>query len=327
MLNGNALEQLSAYIDGALSVSERTDLEARLQADASLRRELARLQATKALIGTLPTLSAPRDLRLTRAMVGTPRRSSRVMTSAAFSALSAAAAVILLVLGAGLFTRTGQQSLGDQAMLNQVAALPTASAPLAQIGVLSDELSEEVTRLPDEQADQEAESSQQTAAEPTGNLPSDQLFLAPAIAPTQMESGDVEPPSAVMEFAAPSETGRMSATAPAAETAIMQLALPSTAAGMASGGAAADTDANASQAESASMLRAAETAAPEPITLVPTRKPSPTAAPTPLPTATPVPVEAVGNAANLATIGIGLMVLAVLLFAVAVVTTVLRRRI
>ncbi len=75
MLNGNDLELLSAYLDGALTASERADLEARLQTDASLRRELERLRATKALIGSLPTLSPPRDLRLTRAMVA--RRAAR----------------------------------------------------------------------------------------------------------------------------------------------------------------------------------------------------------------------------------------------------------
>ena len=60
MLNGNDLELLSAYLDGALSDEERAALEARLQSDAALRRELDRLRATVALIKTLPTLSTPR---------------------------------------------------------------------------------------------------------------------------------------------------------------------------------------------------------------------------------------------------------------------------
>ncbi len=89
MLNGNDLELLSAYLDEELSAAERADLETRLQADANLQRELERLRATKALIASLPTLSSPRDLRLTRAMAGAPRRRRRVLTSPLFSQLSA----------------------------------------------------------------------------------------------------------------------------------------------------------------------------------------------------------------------------------------------
>src|SRR5664279_2874735 len=102
MLNENDLELLSAYLDGALSESERAALEARLQTDAELRRELARLRATVDLIKTLPPLTTPRPLTLTPRMVRRPT----ILTSAAFSAMSAAAAVILLVIGAALFTTT-----------------------------------------------------------------------------------------------------------------------------------------------------------------------------------------------------------------------------
>ncbi|MEP7290996.1 MAG: hypothetical protein ABI835_04395, partial [Chloroflexota bacterium] len=105
MLSDNDLELLSAYLDGALNQSERAALETRLASDTDLRRELARLRATVNLIKTLPTLAAPRNFTLTPRMV---RRPPTMLTSAAFSTMSAAAAVVLLVLGAALFTNLGQ---------------------------------------------------------------------------------------------------------------------------------------------------------------------------------------------------------------------------
>src|SRR3954470_15331892 len=124
MLNGNDLELLSAYLDGALSEAERTALEARLQTDAELRRELARLRATVDLIKTMPTLSSPRPLTLTPRMVRRPN----ILTSAAFSALSAAAAIILLVIGAALFTQPPSAAPADFAARSAVAFAPTTSA-------------------------------------------------------------------------------------------------------------------------------------------------------------------------------------------------------
>lgn len=60
-------ELLSAYLDDALEADERAALEARLETDAALRRELAALRQTVALIRALPTLKAPRNFTLTAA--------------------------------------------------------------------------------------------------------------------------------------------------------------------------------------------------------------------------------------------------------------------
>src|SRR5262249_31837355 len=86
---------------------------------------LARLRATVDLVKTLPTLSPPRDLRLTPRMVRRPM----VLTSAAFSAVSAAAAVILLIIGAALFTtsQNAPASLAAPQARSAVAALPTVT--------------------------------------------------------------------------------------------------------------------------------------------------------------------------------------------------------
>ena len=120
MLNGNDLELLSAYLDGALSEEERATLEARLQSDAELRRELARLRATVASDQDAADALAPRPLTLTPRMVRRPN----VLTSAAFSALSAAAAIILLVIGAALFTLPASNFSPAGAARN-IAAVPT----------------------------------------------------------------------------------------------------------------------------------------------------------------------------------------------------------
>lgn len=133
------LELLSAYLDGALSDADRAALEARLQADVELRAALEELRTTVALIKGLPTLRAPRSFALTPEMVGQrPDARGRARwlifpTSAAFSALSAAAAVILLVFGALLLSdsRLFETNTGvPQAA--QVAFEATTAAPAAR---------------------------------------------------------------------------------------------------------------------------------------------------------------------------------------------------
>ncbi|MFN8449335.1 MAG: hypothetical protein U0521_12315 [Anaerolineae bacterium] len=134
MLSDNDLELLSAYLDGALSETERSALDARLRAEPELRRELARLQATVGLVKSLPPLAAPRDFRLSRSMARRPS----VWTSAAFSYASAAAAVFLLIAGVVLFRQPQNAPL--PAAVANVAALPTGTPTLA-------------TKLGDEEAD------------------------------------------------------------------------------------------------------------------------------------------------------------------------------
>lgn len=107
MLTERDYELLSAYIDGALNESEHTALESRLQAEDDLRRELESLRATLALIQGLPTLKAPRNFTLDARQV---RRSSTrwlvFPASAAFSAISAAAATILIAISALLLSQS-----------------------------------------------------------------------------------------------------------------------------------------------------------------------------------------------------------------------------
>jgi|GEM_PF-1179334 len=148
-LNDNEYELLSAYLDGRLTDTERRELEARLQADADLRRELAAINRTIQLIHQLPTLKAPRSFALTPAMVlsgetraPVPKPRSRLLifpTTFAFSALSAAAAMLLFVLGTGLLlTNFGVSSMPPQNTASQltnqtsIAALPSQTITMTE---------------------------------------------------------------------------------------------------------------------------------------------------------------------------------------------------
>lgn len=128
MLTDRDYELLSAYLDDALTADERSSFEARLQADAELRRELASLRATVALLRDLPTLRAPRDFTLTPAMVRPPRL--LIFPATAWTSLaSAAAAFVFIALGLLLLT-SNQTRTPLPAMQNQVAAAPTQPVTL-----------------------------------------------------------------------------------------------------------------------------------------------------------------------------------------------------
>ncbi len=128
-------EQLSAYIDGALDESERAELEARLQTDDALRRELDALRHTVALVRDLPPLKAPRDFTLTPAMlqgarVAAPVAPRRIIRFPAVSLVSAAASVVMIFLGALLLL--GDTPTGDTLPAPVSAPMDVDSpAPLA----------------------------------------------------------------------------------------------------------------------------------------------------------------------------------------------------
>jgi len=141
-------ESLSAYIDEMLEDSERLALEARLSAEPLLRRELAALRQTVALIHQLPTLKAPRNFTLPVVAIESeaksassppllrvtqPEKPRRIIPFPLISALSAAAAAILIFVGVGLIL-SGNNDLQfavsrDAEFPNDVSAF---SSPTAQ---------------------------------------------------------------------------------------------------------------------------------------------------------------------------------------------------
>lgn len=69
-MNQRDLELLSVYLDGQLSPSDSTRLEARLKTDPELDSVLTSLRAARTLLRKLPARKAPRNFTLTRKMVG-----------------------------------------------------------------------------------------------------------------------------------------------------------------------------------------------------------------------------------------------------------------
>ncbi len=64
------VEQLSAYLDGQLSLAERARLESRLETDPNLSTALEDLRATRATLRRTPQRRAPRNFTLTHKMAG-----------------------------------------------------------------------------------------------------------------------------------------------------------------------------------------------------------------------------------------------------------------
>lgn len=340
MLTERDLDLLSAYIDGTLSPTERAELEARLQTDAELRRELATLRATVDLVKGLPTLRAPRDFTLTPQMV---RRPPRILTSAAFSALSVAAAVMLFVLGSAflLNSRVPPTNLSG----NQVALLATAAstqAPLAAAPLENATTAPELDEAPtvtDGILNAVPISPQGTFAEP----PLAMMATSSGESYSYAEPG-TQAEGETMSDAAETEM-EMQRSFMATETEATQaeemadmssaaMAPPSDAADTSAGaGAAADTSSAFVQQATAlptetpthtPTATATFTPSPSPTaTLSPTSTPTATLQPTPIPTPEPVVgFDSIGSSG----IGAGLIVMAVLLLGLALVTTIIRRR-
>lgn len=139
MISEQDFELLSAYVDGELSEAERAALEARLHAEADLRRELAALYLTLAMVKQLPTLSAPRNFTInaqgkpqTNVLPFAPpsvqyeRRAAPrwwvIPATTGVSAVAAAAAAVMLVFGLMLMLNSGAPT-ASEVPLNQSVAL------------------------------------------------------------------------------------------------------------------------------------------------------------------------------------------------------------
>jgi anti-sigma factor RsiW len=129
-------ELLSAYLDGELSASDQASLEARLQSEPLLRQELNSLRQTVAMIRQLATLRAPRNFTLTHAMLppkkAAPRRTA-FFASGMFSALSSAAAVVLVLLGVFLYGQQGRDALVAPMMMSMPPADSSQTARQAPV--------------------------------------------------------------------------------------------------------------------------------------------------------------------------------------------------
>ena len=99
-------EQLSAYIDGALTVDERRALELRMADDSALRAELDALTVTVRILREDPPLRAPRDFVLTRAQAGLDETATVTrFPGRIWSAAGMVAAIVVVVFGVTILIR------------------------------------------------------------------------------------------------------------------------------------------------------------------------------------------------------------------------------
>lgn len=349
MLTDLDYDLLSAYIDDALTESERASLESRLQTEPELRAELAELRATVTLLNNLPVLKAPRNFTLDARYA---RRSS-FFTSVAFSALSSAAAIILFALGAYLFSLpSAVRSPGNVGQAAQVAAAPsmtpstldksseqtptgsslfalgtpgtddgvgtggeTESADAANTTGLADALP---LTTPTENADF---SLFQAAPQQETTVSADTEAFSSAPAASEMQERSTDATATVLAGILPTEPDAMTGGAPAAPASD-------------AAGAAIVVEPTLAAAAPLPAATFAPTMRPLPTATVlstqpPSETPPPTATWTPLPTMTSTPTlepllppPAAAVALDLPTLLVGL---GVVFFILAVVTTLLRR--
>lgn len=143
-MNQRDLELLSTYLDGQLTPSDATRLEARLLVEPDLRSVLRDLRSARSMLRQLPMRKAPRNFRLTPKMVGNNPPLPRVYPAFRFTS---ALATILLFLSFGLnflrpqllATQSGGFGMGGggapdtfSAESAPAAELPAAEAPATE---------------------------------------------------------------------------------------------------------------------------------------------------------------------------------------------------
>lgn len=301
-------EQLSAYLDGVLSEAERRALEARLLDEPELRRELEALRATVVLIRGLPPVKAPRDFTLT-AQMARPPRLLFLPTTAAFSAVSAAAATLLVALGLVLLlSRSGSPAAAPPPMLDEPAVALQMTMPAEQETAKQNMTATLAAATPlAEMALEFAEAAAGAAQDSTLQgedqaAPADAM-LAPAPAGALPEA---PPPAGTLGrvFGAQAEeafdAGLTRTPSPPAALLAQPAALTFT--------------------PGAAQATMTPTSLP---TATLTRTPQPSPSPTPQPTPLPPPAPALAAPDGL---GIVLLLAGGLLLALALVTTVIRRR-
>jgi anti-sigma factor RsiW len=106
-------EELSAYLDGALSTMEHRNLSAHIASCTECRHDLHELDAARTAVRALPVLEPPEFLDFRRRQRQTaPRR--RRLAGAAAGAAAAVVAVALVASGGGAGQEVDLDMLADQ---------------------------------------------------------------------------------------------------------------------------------------------------------------------------------------------------------------------
>lgn len=114
-------EQISAYLDGALSERDFAQFKTRLNAETELAAAVQQMQRTRAMLRRAPQRRVPRSFALTQQMLGAPRPS----LFSGWNALNFASAVATLLLA---FVLIGDFSANG---LPIAAGAPAPEAPQA----------------------------------------------------------------------------------------------------------------------------------------------------------------------------------------------------
>lgn len=336
MLIERDYELLSAYIDGELNDSERAALETRLNSEDDLRRELATLRQTVALVNQLPKLKAPRNFTLEKSAV-MPRTLPFPMT-AAFSALSAAAAVLLLVFGGYLlaFSGSGTNLAAPQpSTMSQIAQAPTIIVTETGLALDQTVMASPTLRRDGIDGAQNQQDAQESAAEEPETALSDTLAYSSVTPPMTeaRETGTTAQGSAGADQATESDFFSSIPAPTQLPPSVAMEAAPM----MQQETESTDEEQNDIAANSAAGLALPASAPPTMTvtslpTLVPTididaqRAAVPTEAPLPPPQPTSVPQEKVNVQLDNGFIGVLSIIVGVVLLVVALATTFARRR-
>ncbi len=130
------IENLSAYLDGDLSRSERTRLEMRIKSDPALAAALEELRQTRALLRRTPQRRAPRNFTLTPRMAGIRPPVPRLVPVLSWAS-AVAMALFIFTLGTGLVSQLASQSAAPmmaaapRSLGGGVGGGPAAAATLA----------------------------------------------------------------------------------------------------------------------------------------------------------------------------------------------------
>lgn len=177
-------EALTAYLDNALTRSERERFERLLDSDERLRRDLEEQRLIRATLRRLPRVPAPRNFTLDPALYGRPVPSTSERLYPVLRAATAIVAIlfaIVLVLDFLPFGMAGQEA--DQAVAESTEAqmeaveAPAEEAPLAAEAPMEEEAESEeavleqpaieVTRVVEEAVEMAAEVAEEVVVEET----------------------------------------------------------------------------------------------------------------------------------------------------------------
>lgn len=145
------LELLSSYLDGQLSSSEATRLEARLRTEPDLRSVLQDLRGARTVLRQLPMRKAPRNFRLTPQMVGKNPPLPRVYPVFRFASTLATLLLFftfgLNLIGPQLASQPPVFGMGGggapDTFAAEAASQAATEAPLAEMAPASEEAAEE----------------------------------------------------------------------------------------------------------------------------------------------------------------------------------------